>query len=210
LGRWFCILLISGCIAAAAPITVYQNTSVQALQDVFADNPGIIGFGDQILLAAGPRELDSIETRVMSYADSVVADFRLTVYELDSFQNIGLALASQALFGVAIGANSPQSLLFTGWSITLPNEFVVMLSVQNASSLVLGLEVTGAADIGFSNINFSWWQDANGFFQKSFADSPNNYYFAVNTNADLGIPEPSTALLTAGAIFGLVALRRRP
>jgi hypothetical protein len=190
-------------------VIVYQNVSLQGIQDVFADNPGIIAFGDQILLAPGPRALNSIETRVTTFGDAVMADFRLTVYELNPLQNVGIELQSRVLPGVTIPANSQQSLLFAGWTLTVPAEFVVMLSIENASSRVVGLEVTDAAAIGFSDPSFSWWRDANGFFRQSFPDSPNNYYFVVTTEGGAAVPEPGTAVLTLGPIVFLINRRRR-
>lgn len=203
------MLVLGAWVAPAAPIITYQNISLQGLQDVFADNPGILAFGDQVLLEAGPRALNSIETRVVTFGDTVRADFRLTVYELDLLQNVGAALASRVLTSLAITPNSQQSLLFTGWTITVPTEFVVMLSIENATSMALGLEVTDAAAIGFSDSSFSWWRDGTGFFRQSFSDSPNNYYFVVSTDVATGIPEPGTAMLTLGSILVLAGVRRR-
>jgi len=203
---WLALLI--GSAASAAPIAVYQSTDLAGIQDVFADNPGIAGFGDQILLAPGPRDLDSIETRVVTFTDSITADFRLTVYELDSMRNVGLALASRTLFRVSIAPDSAQNLLFSGWSLTLPDEFVAVLSLQNANSPVVGLEVTNAATIGFSDDTFSWWQDGSGFFQQSFPSSPNNYYFVVNTDAPFVVPEPGTAELALASITAIFAFRR--
>jgi hypothetical protein len=206
------ILLLGACVAPAAPVIVYQNVSLQGIQDVFADNPGIVAFGDQVLLAAGPRELSSIETRVTTFGDAVIGDVRLTIYELNPLQNVGTELASRVLPGVTIPANAQQSLVFSGWTLTVPTEFVVMLSIENASSRVVGLEVTDAASVGFSDSSFSWWRDANGFFRQSFPDTPNNYYFVVTTDvgtAGPAVPEPGTALLVLGPILGLAMRRRR-
>ena len=203
------LLLLAGGVVMSAPVTTYGNTSLQNIQDVFADNAGVIAFGDQISLIPGPRGLNSIETRVATFTDALVADFRLTLYALDPLQNVGAMLSSRVLTGVAIGANSRQSLLFTGWTLTVPDDFVLLLSIENASSLVLGLEVTDAASIGFSDSTFSWWRDGSGFFRQSFAGTPNNYYFVVNTDAGAAVPEPGTAILTLGSIITLAAVRRR-
>lgn len=190
---------------------VYQNTNQEGLQDVFADNPGLLAIGDEVALAAGPRSLTAIRTRVATFDTDVTADLRLTLYAVGAGDTVGAQLASSVLPAVSLAAGTSTIVQFSGWSLTLPEQLILMLSLENASSQVLGLEVTSSAgSIGFSDPAFSWWRDGSGFFQHQFQDTPNNYYFEIEaSDVTTTLPEPVSLCMTGLGLGALILLGRR-
>lgn len=193
----------------AFPAIVYQNTALQGVQDVFADVPGLLAIGDQLLLAPGPWQLNSVRTRVTTFDDPVTADLRLTLYAVGAGDTVGSELATRVL-PVALAANTSSVVEFNSWALSLPDQLIVMLSLENASSRALGIETTDPPAVGSSDSGSSWWRDGTGFFRQQFPDGLNNYYFEIEAAAAANdVPEPAAYLLAGPLLLVLLLSRAR-
>jgi hypothetical protein len=198
-------------IVCAEGAVVYSNTTTDlGLQDVFSD-AGVTEIGDQIALAPGPRQLQSVTAALVSYSDPVTADVILRIYGVGAGNTVGSLLGSVTLPSVSFAADSRQLLTFTGWNLTLPEELIWTIGFAGNASPVLGVEAyspPGTGSTGSSDPSFAWWGVSGSFTQQSFPGIDNNYFLEIDATDATVVPEAgSFGAVLAGCV--LILLRRR-
>lgn len=201
------VLALAATIAANGAV-VYSNTTTDlGLQDVFSD-AGLTEIGDQVTLAPGSRQLQSVTASLVSYSDPVTADVILRIYGVGPGNTVGSLLGSSTLAAVSIPVDSRQLLTFTGWSLTLPDELIWTLGFGGDISPVLGVEAYSPPTTGSSDPSFVWWRSGGSFTQQSFPGIDNNYFLEIDATDATNIPEASTfGTVLAGCLL-IVAYRR--
>lgn len=220
------ILVLAFKLASSGNAQIFYNSlSSTTGNQGFVNNPTY--FGDALTLSGTSATITSLAFRVGSISPSTATgSFQAFFYNINAGAD-GNFQTGDETFGSLIGSSSLQSfsvsngttVTLTGFSVTVPQDFLWIVYNPNLSITVADLRSSGYATVtgGSSAVTSGYWNStapAPGGSLKMLSFTGTHPYgsdFAVQLTGSM-VPEPSAGallMLGAGGVFALRGLRRK-
>lgn len=204
------VALLNGTASASV---VYSNTTTDLLTTLAYTANGFTQIGDQIHLGGTDRIATQATVQFYNNGDEGTFDATLRLFEVgpNSGTPVGAQIGSDVTLSSLI---APATNGLTGFNVTfqlggvLVSDdliFTVEIANQGPGVEIIGLDNYGPSpSVGASDSTFAIARNGSGFLQVGLTDE--NLFFELQAQA---VPEPSTFVLTAVALFGLAPVIRR-
>jgi hypothetical protein len=206
--RAFCAALALAATAHAAPVVVYDNTSVDLQWSVFFST-GYTQLGDQVQLAA-PTTLSSLDTQFFNAGEDAVFNATLSLYAAGGPVPTLLGSAF-TVTDLSIAAGSSLTVTFADLgALAVPADVLVLFSVDLVSGNGdIGLNFFEAPTVGSSELSFFYADDGSGLAQASTLMDMDNLYLQITGTPQHAVPEPASAWLVLLPLGALVWRQRQ-
>lgn len=194
---------------AAQAVTVYDNSATDLSTFIAYGVNGASPdqLGDFVLLAGSERRLT--DASVQFYNAGLAGgtfDAALSFYAVGAGSSVGSQLGTYVRTGLTIGAQSPLTTLFSGLDLTVPDQVIFAVVVNNASTgLQLGLTVFDPPVVGSSDAGTLLY----GPNLTAVGGGYGNPYFVANAAAAAAVPEPPVVGMAALGLLVVGAAVRR-
>jgi hypothetical protein len=202
-------LALSAVTAQAAPVTVYDNTSVDQLVSVMYSTGVYTELGDRVRLAA-PSWLTRLDTQFFNAGTAAVFDATLNFYSAAGPTPTAIG-GPFVVKDLAIDANSSLTVTFADLgALAVPDDLIVLFSVQLVSGGGdIGLNFFDTPAVGSSDNSFFMGNSGGGATVLQTLSGIDNIYLRIESSAPtMSVPEPAVLWLTLVPILG-IAWRHR-